>query len=256
MTTAAEKSGAQRSPMKLPGALIGAAALGLWLAGRAAWLTVDTYDDKSGPATTDLVGAVWAPELTSIALALLAALCATAILGSLGRRIVGAVAALLSIAASWTPMALIIGGQDGVDSQKALDLLTSGSASQRATDSQTVADWAQIQTIEVHWLGPTAALVCCALALVGSVLIVRNPGRVKKQKSSAYETPALRRQRIAEDLQEDPYSGRVLWDALDAGVDPTSIQDEHIAMTARDENAADEPLSDKVPTDEESGDRG
>jgi len=57
-------------------------------------------------------------------------------------------------------------------------------------------------------------------------LLVRRPGAVKKQKSSAYETPEVRRQRIAEDLEEDPQSGRVLWDALDAGVDPTDLDKE------------------------------
>ena len=110
--------------------------------------------------------------------------------------------------------------------QRALDLLTSGSASQRASDAVTVADWAQISAIEVHAMGPSLALLCCALALVVAVLLVRRPGTVKKQKSSAYETPEVRRQRIAEDLEEDPQSGRVLWDALDAGVDPTDLDKE------------------------------
>ena len=215
-----------KSTTMLSGGLIGVAAAGMWLCSRSAWLTVDTVDDKSGPATTDLVGAVWAPELTSIALAMVAALFATTILGSLGRRIVGGLAALLAIAASWTPMTLLASGEDGVDSQRALDLLTSGSASQRASDAVTVADWAQISAIEVHAMGPALALLCCALALVGAVLLVRRPGTVKKQKSSAYETPEVRRQRIAEDLDEDPQSGRVLWDALDAGVDPTDLDKE------------------------------
>ena len=178
-----------KSTTMLSGGLIGVAAAGMWLCSRSAWLTVDTVDDKSGPATTDLVGAVWAPELTSIALAMVAALFATTILGSLGRRIVGGLAALLAIAASWTPMTLLASGEDGVDSQRALDLLTSGSASQRASDAVTVADWARISAIEVHAMGPALALLCCALALVGAVLLVRRPGTVKKQKSSAYETP-------------------------------------------------------------------
>lgn len=211
----------------LASGLIGVASAGMWLCSRSAWLTVDTVDDKSGPATTDLVGAVWAPELTSIALALLAALFATTIMGSLGRRIVGALAAILAVAASWTPMTLLTGGAEGVDSQKALDLLTSGSATQRANDAVTVADWAQVSAIQVHAMGPTLALLCCAMALVGAVLLVRRPGGVKKQKSSAYETPEVRRQRIAEDLEEDPQSGRVLWDALDAGVDPTDMDKEY-----------------------------
>ena len=54
-----------------------ASAAGLWLAGRAAWLTVTTFDDKSGEAVNDLVGATWAPETTALALALAAAVAAT-----------------------------------------------------------------------------------------------------------------------------------------------------------------------------------
>ena len=59
---------AQKSDKKSdrrPGAallLIALSAAGLWLAGRAAWLTVVTFDDKSGEAVNDLVGATWAPE--------------------------------------------------------------------------------------------------------------------------------------------------------------------------------------------------
>ncbi|MDO5029564.1 MAG: TIGR02234 family membrane protein [Corynebacterium sp.] len=222
-----------KSKTFVSGGLIGLSALGLWLSSQRPWLTVSTIDDKAGPTTTDLVGAVWAPAMTSIALALLAALFATTIMGSLGRRIVGALAAVLAIAASWTPMVLLSGGEDGVDGQRALDLLTSGSASQRASDAVTVSDWAQINAIEIHALGPVLALVSCALALVGAVLMVRNPGAVKKQKSSAYETPEVRRQRITEDLKEDGQSGRVLWDALDAGVDPTDM-DQDLADQERD----------------------
>lgn len=207
------------------GGLIGLSALGLWFSSQRPWLTVDTFDDKAGPTTTDLVGAVWAPAMTSIALALLAALFATTIMGATGRRIVGAIAAVLAIAASWTPMTLLSGGEDGVDGQRALDLLTSGSASQRANEAVTVSDWAQIKAIEIHYLGPVLALVSCALALVGAVLMVRKPGAVKKQKTSAYETPEVRRKRIVQDLQTDGQSGRVLWDALDAGVDPTDLDD-------------------------------
>jgi len=36
-----------------------------------------------------------------------------------------------------------------------------------------------------------------------------------------YEKDAVRRDRIHEDLDAQPDSGRVMWDALDADIDPT-----------------------------------
>lgn len=204
-----------------PGAallLIAASALGLWFAGRAAWLTVTTFDDKSGEAVNDLVGATWAPESTALALTLIAAVGATLILGGLGRRIVGALAAVVAVAASWSPMQLVT---TGADPQRALDLLSSGAATQRANAPVTVSDWAQVQDLAVHPLGPVAAIIAAALGVVGGTLLLARPGGASRKRTGAYETPEVRRERVREDLRHDPQSGRVLWDALDAGVDPT-----------------------------------
>ncbi|ALA67585.1 TIGR02234 family membrane protein [Corynebacterium lactis] len=229
-----------KSKMFASGGLIALGAVGMWLSSRMSWLTVETFDDKSGAAANGIVGAVWAPEIQSIGLALIAGVVATLILGKLGRRVVGVLSAVLAVVASWSPMMLLSGGEEGVDKQRALDLLTSGSASQRANAPVTVADWAQVEAVHIHSAGPALTLLCCAVALLGAVVMIRRPGEVKKQKSSAYETPEVRRERIAEDLESDPQSGRVLWDALDAGVDPTDL----------DENAAG---SDKARTRDVKG---
>ena len=160
-----DKKTAQKSDKKSdrrPGAallLIALSAAGLWLAGRAAWLTVVTFDDKSGEAVNDLVGATWAPETTALALTLIAAVGATLILGGIGRRIVGALAAIVAVAASWSPMQLVT---TGADPQRALDLLSSGAATQRANAPVTVSDWAQVQELTVHVAGPIAAIIAAA----------------------------------------------------------------------------------------------
>lgn len=195
-------------------------AIGLWLSSRFTWLTVHSFDDKAGDEVTGLVGAAWAPELAPIGLAILAGVFATLILGRWGRRIVGVVIALLAVGASWTPMRLLSAGKDNLDKQRVLDLLTSGAATQRANAPVTISDWAQIDTVDIHYWAPIVALVACAIALFGGVLLIRQPGKAHR-KSSAYETPEVRRQRLKEDLQAEPESGRVLWDALDAGVDFT-----------------------------------
>ena len=211
---------AQKSDKKSdrrPGAallLIALSAAGLWLAGRAAWLTVVTFDDKSGEAVNDLVGATWAPETTALALTLIAAVGATLILGGIGRRIVGALAAIVAVAASWSPMQLVT---TGADPQRALDLLSSGAATQRANAPVTVSDRAQV--------GPIAAIIAAALGVLGGTLLLARPGGASRKRTGAYETPEVRRERVREDLRNEPQSGRVLWDALDAGVDPTDPTD-------------------------------
>ena len=194
-------------------------ALGLWLAGRSAWLTVTTFDDKSGEAVNDLVGATWAPETTALALALAAAVGATLILGGIGRRIVGALAAVIAATAAWSPLQLLT---SGADPERALDLLSSGAATQRANAPVTVSDWAQVQDLAVHSTGPIISIVMAALGVLGGALLLVRPGGTgAKRRSGAYETPEVRRERVRDDLSREPESGRVLWDALDAGVDPT-----------------------------------
>ena len=60
-----------------------------------------------------------------------------------------------------------------------------------------------------------------AKAYDGIFSLVRPGGTGAKRRSGAYETPEVRRERVRDDLSREPESGRVLWDALDAGVDPT-----------------------------------
>lgn len=217
-------------------------AIGLWVSSRFTWLTVHTFDDKAGDAVTALVGAAWAPELAPVGLAIIAGVFATLILGRWGRRIVGALIALLAVGASWTPMRLLSTGKDSLDTQRVLDLLTSGAATQRANAPVTISDWAQVDTVDMHYWAPALALVACALALFGGVLLIRQPGEAKK-KTSAYETPEVRRQRLKENLKAEPESGRVLWDALDAGVDftddeeiPESVKSSDSVRTPKPEN--------------------
>lgn len=217
----AEKKSDRRPGIALLLTLVSAA--GLWLAGRAAWLTVTTFDDKSGEAVNDLVGATWAPETTALALALAAAVAATLIMGGIGRRIVGGLAAVIAAAAAWSPLQLLTAG---ADPERALDLLSSGAATQRANAPVTVSDWAQIQDLQIHNLGPILSVIAAALGVLGGVLLLVRPGgHVAKRRSGAYETPEVRRERVREDLSHEPESGRVLWDALDAGVDPTDMDE-------------------------------
>ena len=68
------------------------------------------------------------------------------------------------------------------------------------------------------------AIVAAALGVIGGVILAMQPGE-RTEANSRYVTPEVRREHVHEDLADNPDSGRVLWDALDAGVDPTEVDE-------------------------------
>ncbi|MEZ2120985.1 MULTISPECIES: TIGR02234 family membrane protein [unclassified Corynebacterium] len=197
---------------------LGVGAVLLWFSSRLRWVTVTAYDDKSGDAVRNLPGAVWASEVTVIALVLLAGTVAACALRRTARRVIGVLTAFAAVGASWAPLSLFAGTPDA---ERARILLTSGVATQKADSPVTLSQWAAVQSLDVHVAGPTVAFVGCAFALVGGVILVLRPGGSVTAGSSRYVTPGARQERLAEDLERSPESGRVLWDALDADIDPT-----------------------------------
>ncbi|MDO5075867.1 TIGR02234 family membrane protein [Corynebacterium sp.] len=203
--------------MRIAAVLLGVGGAALWGVSRLPWLTVNVFDDKSGESTHELVGAVWSTELTALALVLLAAMVAGLVLRRTARRIIGIVGAAAAIAASWQPLALLAGEPDLA---RAKNILTSGAATERAQSPVLIASWADVSGAEVHTLGPALAFCACAVALFGGVLLAMRPG-ADTVRSRAYERASSRQETLAQDMAEAPDSGRVLWDALDADIDPT-----------------------------------
>lgn len=203
----------------IAGLLLALGALLLWFASRMTWMIVEAFDDKAGASTIDLSGATWSTEATAIALLLLVAAVAAFALRRVGRRIVGLISALAAVGASWTPLMLLT---EGADPQRAHQLLTSGAASQQASNPVSISSWAEITDIVVSSTGPAVALLGSAIALVGGVLLAMRPGR-DGPRLNKYERKAQREEKLAEDLRATPDSGRVLWDALDADIDPTDL---------------------------------
>lgn len=196
---------------------LGLAAAIIWGASRMTWLSVDVFDDKSGAAQHQLVGAVWSTEQAAIAMLLLAGLVAGFALRRLGRRLVGAVAAVGALVASWSPMQLL---SSTPDPERVKTILTSGAASQRSSNPVTVAEWAEITHIDPQLAGPALSLVGCALALFAAVVLIMRPG-VDSPRQNRFETKATRAEKLQADLKEEPNSQRVMWDALDEDLDPT-----------------------------------
>lgn len=194
-------------------------AVALWLASRLTWVTAHSEDDKSGPATNEIIGGAWSLELTAMALVLLAGAVAAFAVPPLARRIIGAVSALAGAFAAWQPLQLLV---QGPDTQRAQELLTAAQTDEKAVDAGSISDWAVVTDATASTAGPLIALIGAALAVVGGLLLLINPGKRTKQESK-YSTPAARQERLSEDLREDPDSERVMWDALDRGIDPTDL---------------------------------
>ena len=184
----------------------------LWVSSRLTWINVTASDDKSGESTQPLVGATWSTEIMALSLLLLAGFVASLVLRKTGRRVVGIVCAVAAAAASWAPLGLLAGEPDPA---RAKSLLTSGVATQNFSAPTTLSDWAQVTDLHVNALGPS-------LALLGGIVVAMRPGE-DTPKRNQYETKAARREKLEEDLADAPESGRVMWDALDEGIDPTDM---------------------------------
>lgn len=196
---------------------IGAGALVVWISSRMNWVSIEAFDDKSGNTTQSIVGATWSTEIMALALALLAAFAAALVLKKTGRRVIGVLAALIAIGASLSPLGLLT---QEPDAERARTLLTSGVASQKASSGTLLSDWAEITNITTHPLAAVVAMLGCALALVGGIVLAMRPGE-NTAKSNQYERKEARAQKIHTDLKEEPDSGRVMWDALDEDIDFT-----------------------------------
>lgn len=193
--------------------LLAVSAAVLWAASRMAWITVDTFDDKSGDATNVIIGGLWSTEQTAVAMLLLAGSIAGFALRRVGRRVVGVISALAGIGVSWAPLGLLAGEPDP---QRAHQLLSTG-------EEAKIAAWAEIANLDVNSAGPALAMFGAAVALFGGVLLAMKPG-TDSAKLNRYERKQDRAAKISRDLEAEPDSGRVMWDALDADIDPTDTR--------------------------------
>ncbi|WP_412100533.1 TIGR02234 family membrane protein [Corynebacterium aurimucosum] len=210
--TEAKHSGAKR----IGPVLMFVGAILLWLSSRMTWVTAAVEDDKAGSSVVELSGSLWSLELIALSVVVLAGGVAAFALRRTGRRIVSVLTALAAAAAGWRPVALLTAGPE---TERAQELLQGGT-NDTSVDSATISDWATVLTADASTVGPVLAIAGAALALFGAVMVASNPG-ADKPRSAKYETPVVRQERLQEDLETSQDSGRVMWDALDADIDPT-----------------------------------
>ena len=193
--------------------LMGLGALVLWLASRMTWLTAHYADNLTGDGSAPISGADWSTEVTAVVLVLLAATIAGLALRRWGRRIVGAIGAVAAGAVTVAPLALLLGTPD---SERVSALLMYDIENNDAT----ITTWSDITSVDTAVVAPLIAVVGAVVAVVGGLLLAVRPGQ-DAATVSKYEKASQRKEKIEQDLEAEPQSGRVLWDAIDADIDPT-----------------------------------
>nr|WP_232354241.1 MULTISPECIES: TIGR02234 family membrane protein [unclassified Rhodococcus (in: high G+C Gram-positive bacteria)] len=175
------------------------------------WVHLTSSDGKTLERTTDLDGSTWAAAMTPLALALLAAIAASFAVRGWALRVVGLLVALVAIAVA----------------VPAVQLLVSGASADRAVELAELSGHPEDLSTTVSVLPALLALVGGVAALGAAVLLMRKPP-VRGGLSSKYDNPAARREAAAKlgqgdkPASDEPVTQRMLWDALDAGEDPTA----------------------------------
>ncbi|NCL74641.1 TIGR02234 family membrane protein [Rhodococcus sp. YH1] len=200
---------ATRAPRRRAGAvaalLLAIGAVALWGASRLTWVTVTSSDGLGEDRVTTFVGGTWAAALTPLALTLLAAVAASFAVRGWALRILAVLVAVVAVAAAVPAVGLLAGGADDATAARIAEL-----PARAEVTSLTVA------------AGPAVlALAGAVAALAAAVQLWRTP-RAEAGLSSKYDSPAARREATTRrDTADEPVTERTLWDALDAGEDPT-----------------------------------
>ncbi|WP_433604484.1 TIGR02234 family membrane protein [Prescottella agglutinans] len=189
--------------------LLAVAAVCLWGSSRMTWVTVTSSDGLGEDRVTHLDGGTWAAATTPLALVLVAAIAAAFAVRGWMVRVLGVLVAIVAVVAAIP----------------AIGLLTGGASDERAAD---IAGFervgTQVTATDVSTAPALLVLLGSVVALVAAVMLIRKPAAAGGL-SSKYDSPAARREaaakRGAEGEKPEQQTQRMLWDALDAGEDPT-----------------------------------
>ncbi|QLY33739.1 TIGR02234 family membrane protein [Nocardia huaxiensis] len=227
-----DAAGARRRPV-VAALLLAVAAGLLWVSSRMTWVSFDVVGEVGDARTMrdeTLDGGEWFGALTPLALALLATVAAVFATRGWFRRLVGVIVGVLAAVAAVPAYALLRG---------------EGRTAERAATLADLRSWEVAEKIQTSafpaWLSIAGALAAFAAAL----LLVRMPVEAVKAPGK-YDNPAARKAAATDAVaaaaadrgteahaeardtisgsqrgSRDQLSGRVLWDALDEGVDPT-----------------------------------
>lgn len=192
-------------------------ALCLWGSSRMTWVSVVSFDGLGEQRSTDLLGSTWAAASTPLALALVAAVAASFAVRGLASRVLAVLVGLVAVGAAIP----------------AVDALVGDVSSSKAGDLSELPGRAEVVSTQSFALPAALALVGAILAFAAAAVLVRKP-TARKVLSSKYDAPAARREETAlraktvseraeANGEGDDLTERMLWDALDAGEDPTDV---------------------------------
>ncbi|WP_306359478.1 TIGR02234 family membrane protein [Nocardia sp. CC227C] len=229
--------------------LLAVAAGALWVSSRMTWVSIEVGSELGAPRDIDLDGGTWFGALTPLALALLATIAAVFATRGWPRRIVGVVVALLAAVAAVPGYALLSG--EGQLAERA------GRLAELRDWEHVVSTQTATAPAIVALVGAVAAFLAGVLlvrapedsgrlsgkydnpgvrrsAAAAEVAqrraaqeAQRRAGQAAEPRAGRPEPPSAggKAQRRAESgsqpAPDEQLSGRVLWDALDAGDDPT-----------------------------------
>lgn len=201
----APRTGVGRRPTVVAAGLLALGAAALWGSSRMTWVSAESSDGLGADRVIDLEGAKWAAATTPLALALLAAIAAAFAVRGRALRVVSIAVGLVAVAAAIPAVQLLVGGGDADTAARIAELPG------RAT----------VTAVTVSPLPAVLALLGAGLALAAAVALWRTP-REQAGLSSKYDSPAARRDAAVRRAESDePMTERTLWDAMDAGEDPT-----------------------------------
>ncbi|MET8429117.1 TIGR02234 family membrane protein [Nocardia sp. NPDC004860] len=210
-------------------ALLAVAAALLWGSSRMTWARLEITSDYGLPRHRDLNGGVWFGALTPLALVFLATIAAVFATHGWWRRGVGVVVAVLA----------------AVSAVPAYALLMHKGTADRATRLAELHGGDHAGAVTTSTLPAVVCLAGAVAAFVAGLLLVRQSSGTSRM-SGKYDSPAARKLSAAEQVAahqarvqdhesgtpaaaDKQLSGRVLWDALDEGVDPTDDETNHPA---------------------------
>ncbi|QIS11067.1 TIGR02234 family membrane protein [Nocardia arthritidis] len=201
--------GKRRYPV-VPVLLLAVAAGLMWLSSRLTWVTIHSEDGLTVARTNDLNGGTWFGALTPLALVLLAAIAAVLATRGWLRRIFGVLIGLVAAVTAVPGFALLLGKGATADRAKALAELPGR---------------AMVTDVLTHPFPPSLTLLATVAAGAAAVLLARMPEQTARL-SGKYDNPVFRRAAATAEVAKGQTQGevteRVLWDALDAGADPTA----------------------------------
>ncbi|WP_278313192.1 TIGR02234 family membrane protein [Lolliginicoccus levis] len=191
------------------------AAVLLWGSSRLRWVSYTVLDGLRPPYSATIVGADWAAGLAPLALAIGAALLVALVARGRAQPLLALAIGVLSALALVEPVRMVLGGLDADRVRRLAELPARAEAT----------------GITSNPVAPLVAVAAAALGIAAALLLARAP-RPGANLDNAYATPAVRKANARTGLASGPISAReasgiplsdrLLWDALDAGEDPTT----------------------------------